>query len=171
MEKKIKEVIFNPSEFFEKIKKEKGIIPTFKYFVILSLVYHTFSSGCSFLSTPTPILDVLKNFLMSYVIGLITTFIVAGIWHVLVIPLGGKGNYSATYKALVYGSTLGLLFGWIPYIGNVFSFFSFYLQMIGISKLHKISMKRAFLIVFVFMILLVIGIISSLTMLSSFVPF
>lgn len=163
---KIKKVILSPSEFFERIKAEKGIGGAFKYLAILSLINLAVGIiGFAFnvpsisplgnLSTFLPLLGDLATVLgivilvVIYIGGLILSFVGAGFIHLFARLLKGKGDYSATYKALIYASTPSLLLGWIPWVGIIFGIYSFYLSLKGISKLHEVSMGRALVMVFV----------------------
>jgi len=161
---KIKKVVLSPSEFFGKIKAERGFVEAFKYLSILSLVNLvigivalllsiSFISPLGSLSIPLPFLDNLAilggivGLIVSYAVGLILCFIAVGIIHLFAKLFKGSGDYSATYKALVYANTPSLLLGWLPWIGIIFSLYSFYLLLKGISKLHSVSMLRALVIV------------------------
>ncbi len=175
---KIKKVMLNPSEFFEKIKAEKGIEKAFKFLAvvllvnlvvkILSFVFSipTISPPGSlknllpFAGIPIALLGILLP-LLGYFGALLFFFLGVGIVHVFAKLLGGKGDYAATYKALVYASTPTLLFGWIPWVGIIFGLYSLYISLKGISKLHSVSMARAFVIIFLIpaLILFVISVI------------
>lgn len=175
---RIKKVITNPTEFFENVKFEKGVGNAFKYLAILSLINLIVSIISVEFSVPSiSALSSLMNLfnitgvsslllgialpVIFYIVGLVLSFVGAGIIHLFARLLKGKGDYSATYKALTYASTPSLLLGWIPWVGIIFSIYSFYLSLKGISKLHEVSMGRAFVIVFVvpFVIALIIAII------------
>jgi hypothetical protein len=160
--KKVKKVILSPSEFFEEIKAEKGISEAFKYLAILSLVNLVVDIVSFILSIPyisplgnlssfLPLRGVLSIALgivipvVMYISGLILSFIGVGFIHLFVKLFKGKGTYSDTYKALIYASTPSLLFGWVPWVGVIFGLYSFYLSLKGISKLHEVSMLRAFI--------------------------
>jgi len=152
---KIKKVILSPSEFFDAIKAEEGISQAFIYYAVLSLIFDILF-GLSYIFIPvalTPSMPFKRLGVMwiiiSYIAGLIFVFINAGITHIFTKILGGKGDYSATFKSLVYASTPTLLLGWIPLIGVIFSIYTLYLTIKGISSLHSITMLRAFIAVLV----------------------
>jgi hypothetical protein len=73
-------------------------------------------------------------------------FIYAGALHIFAKLLRGVGNYSQTYKAFIYSCTPSLLLSWIPHIGPLFALWAWYLGIKGLSKLHNVSMLRAFVI-------------------------
>jgi hypothetical protein len=151
---KIKKVILSPSEFFERIKVEKGVGEAFKYLAILSLVnlvvgvvsfmlsipsLSPLSNFSAFLSFPSaPVISVLGIVIpvAVYVGSLALSFVEAGFVHLFVKLFKGRGDYSATYKAIVYAGTPSILLGWIPFVGIIFYMYSFYLFLKGISKLH-----------------------------------
>lgn len=150
---KVKNVITNPSEFFDSIKSEKGVKQAFTYLALISLVslavglIETYLSlpllqnALSRLPIPTSLMYVF--FISAYLIGLPLSFLSAGLIHLGVLLFKGKGNYESTYKAMVYGGTSSGLLGWIPFIGFVFILYSIYLETRGLSKLHSVSMWRA----------------------------
>jgi hypothetical protein len=153
---KIKKVLFNPTEFFEEVKKEVGIGEAFKYLVIISLTYAIilmfFMAILSLFMGFFPAFFGIFVFLIPlgiFSLSLIGSFVGAAILHLFVKILGGKGDYSATYKASVYSSTPSLLLGWIPYVSLLVFVYTFYLTLKGFSILHEISMGRAFLVLFI----------------------
>jgi hypothetical protein len=174
---KIKKVILSPSEFFERIKAEKGISEAFKYLAILSLVNLVvgivsfmlsipFISPLGNLSSFLPLLGALSTALgivipvVIYISSLILSFVGAGFIHLFVKLFKGKGDYSNTYKALIYASTPSLLFGWVPWVGIIFGLYSFYLSLKGISKLHEVSMVRAFIMLITPIVVIILAIIA-----------
>jgi hypothetical protein len=156
---KIKKVIFHPNEFFESVKTEAGIMEAFKFFVIVSLVYLVFTI-ILFFATPSMIVSGFLSFgpfsgllggvsipIFIYISLIVSIFVGAAIIHIVAMLLGGKGDYSATYKALAYAATPSLLAGWIPFLGILAGLYSLFLAIIGISKLHQVTLARAFVIV------------------------
>lgn len=162
---KVKKVLTSPTEFFEKVKGEEGIGEAFKYYIIFSLIYNIiFGLLVNFGLSGIPIEQMgpfralgLALPIAFFIISLISLFIGTAILHAFAKIFGGKGDYSETFKAVVYGATPSLLLGWVPFIGLILVFYSLYLQIKGISMLHQVSMGRAFLIVF--LIPIIIGII------------
>jgi hypothetical protein len=137
---KAKKVMLEPSKFFNSIKSEKGEKPAFVYLAVISLV--TLAAGLMTTYLGLPLIPSLTGYstelfagmllalpLFIYVAELALSFVSAGIVHIFAYLLKGKGDYSATYKALAYSNTPSLLFGWIP-IAGIFSAFTH-------STLHK----------------------------------
>lgn len=158
---KIKDVLITPKKFFQRIQKEKGFKKAFVYFAILSL----FSTVIGFLFSIAmlPIYrQILESFaltiptmqnyswlavnqLTGYLIGLLGSFVVAGLLYAWILILGGKAGYEKTYQLYVYSQTPGFLFGWIPALGIIAFVYGLALLIIGTMQIHKISKKRAIL--------------------------
>ena len=165
---RIKEVLLSPSDFFKKIKEEKGIEKPFIYFAILSLVFFVLTT---IIRVELPWAELpfyqgmtIERIPIFYVISLISIFVGSGIIHLFIKLVGGKGDCQKTFKAMVYSSTPSLLLAWIPYIGPLFSLWALYLAIKGVSILHDISMGRAFLAVFLlpFILAFIVGFILGL---------
>ncbi len=181
---KIKKVITEPTKFFNAIKKEKDIGPAFLYYVVFLAISSVFmipylwrvfsqvsAEGIPFsLGTMIPSMVV-----MQFVFGIIMLFIMYGIIHLLVKLVKGKGDFSDTFKAMIYGATpnfiispLILIYMGIVGVENIFLLIPVYLisiavfiwvlviQIKGIKILHKISTWRAVLAILILPILLVI---------------
>lgn len=167
---KIKNVILNPSEFFEEVKEEKEIKKPFLYFATITIVpvivmFIGLFLNIKVLSREVPIpFSSYTIPLITYVGAIITTFIFAGIIHIFAILLKGSGDYTSTYKSVVYGATPGTLLGWIPFIGVIPNIYGIYLQIKGLSSLHDVSMLRAFA-VWILPIVIITGLIVGVALL------
>jgi len=77
--------------------------------------------------------------------GIFLTF-AWGLWlHIWVYVFGGRKKIQETLKAVIYGSTPFMLFGWIPLVGIAALLWSVALQAIGIREMQGISPGRAVL--------------------------
>jgi len=142
---KCKQVLVYPSALFEAVKDEEGVGPAFKYLAVFSLVIAIGSMSFLFFAPLSEYLGVVDIMItpIIYVSNLLGGFLLAGWAHIFAKLFRGKGNYSSTYKAIVYANTPSLLFGWIPLAGVIIILYSIYLTLVGLSKLHKVSMARA----------------------------
>ena len=170
---KCKQVLVHPSALFEAVKDEEGVGPAFKYLAVFSLVLavgsisYLFFTPLSELPMGIPWMNTAEYLGVAaimiapiiYVSNLLGTFLGAGWLHIFAKLLRGKGNYSATYKAIVYADTPSLLFGWIPIAGAIISLYSIYLTLVGISKLHEISMARAIGIIIISVAVIIVPVI------------
>jgi hypothetical protein len=123
---------------------------------------------------------ILGMVIVGYFISLIATFIVAGIYHVLVLLFGGKRPYGETYKAFTYASTPFLIIGWIAiplmlvhifvYVAAaiVIGIWSLVVMIKGLSRLQEISAGRAAAVIFtpVIVILVIVALLGVFTVAS-----
>ena len=70
---------------------------------------------------------------------------IGGIWlHIWVYIAGGRKGYMHTVKALAYGSTPGMIIGWIPIIGPfIGGIWTLVLEVLSVREMHQISTARA----------------------------
>lgn len=95
------------------------------------------------------------------IVGGIVAVFIGGAWlHIFVWVLGGRKDYFQTVKALMYGSTPGLLISWIPIIGFIGALWTLILVTLGIQELQQMSTGRAvaavILAVVIFMIIIIL---------------
>jgi hypothetical protein len=79
--------------------------------------------------------------------GFIATIIFAAWLHLWVYLFGGRRGILQTVKAVMYGSTPGLLLGWIPVLGFLFTLWSLALGILGLRELQDIGPVRSILVV------------------------
>jgi len=152
--KKIITVIKSPSEFFEKIKWEKGIFEALKYLVILSLIsvalITIFVSMFTRILFPFTFVETTISYLILFILAsIIGSFIFSFILQFITRALTGKGEYENTYKAVVYGGTPSLLLNWLPVVNLLAALYSLYIVARGASILNEISMDRAVIAVII----------------------
>jgi len=94
--------------------------------------------------------------LFTYIIFPLFTFVAVGLFHLIIYVFGGKGTYSDTYRAVVYGSTPIVLLGLVPFLNLAAIVWGFILELFGISVNHKISKMRAFFIILSVILLIVV---------------
>lgn len=95
------------------------------------------------------------------IVGGIVAVFIGGAWlHIFVWLLGGRKDYFQTVKALMYGSTPGLLISWIPIIGFIGALWTLILEILGIQELQEMSTGKAvaavILAVVIFMIIIIL---------------
>lgn len=148
---KVKGFVTNPVEAFRQ-SKEDGPGAVFPYFVVLLLLYAVFSTILAAVMIES---SPMAGMMTGGISGLVALFfitlaagffgiLVFGAWlHLWVFLFGGRLGIWQTLKALMYGNTPSLLFGWIPFIGFFFALWSLVLGILGIRELHDISSLRA----------------------------
>lgn len=150
---KAKYIIIRPNQFFEDLEHENDIKKSVLYSISFSIYYLVIFLLIKLL-LGEGMKEIGGNYYKSDLIyilyaffGWLATFIHAAIAHVWIKLFGGKGSYVKTYQLVVYTGTPGYLYGWIPVIGNIISFFhSIILSIVGVQKTHKVSTKRAIIL-------------------------
>ncbi|HVP94747.1 MAG TPA: YIP1 family protein [Methanoregulaceae archaeon] len=162
---KVQGFIMKPVETFQKIKGG-SLGDAFIYYLILLVIYAILSTivlaiGMSAMSVYQSIpgfkgaVPVVMFF--GTLIGGIIGIFIGGAWlHIFVWALGGKKGYVQTVKSIMYGSTPGLLLGWIPIIGFIGGIWTIVLDIFGIKELQEMSMGRAVAAVVIAGVILII---------------
>jgi hypothetical protein len=87
----------------------------------------------------------------------IGVFIVAGIAHLLVRLVVGVTNagFGATFRVAAYTSVTSLV-SWIPFVGGLLALYGIYLAMVGIREIHSTTTGKAFVVVLLPVIVIVV---------------
>lgn len=150
---KIKNILFDPVNFFKNLKKEKGIKTAFVYYALIS----PFSSIIIALKPlrrlygdmAIPLFlhnkdSAITNLLRNYPLGLLLPFIIAGILYIWLLVLTRKGDYKKTYQLYVYSATPVIFVGlWIPVISHLALIYFTILFAIGLQHSYGLSKKKA----------------------------
>lgn len=154
--RKAKKSIFSPNELFNCLKTEKGLMRAFLYHALISFIFLLlnavllFATGTAAVSWAFSVfgfaaaLGFVALFTLLWVLMIAGNFAAAAIGHAFARLFGAKGNFACTYMAVSYGFTPAALLGWLPIIGTVFIFQSFYFTVKGLSILQNMSTRRAF---------------------------
>lgn len=153
------EVMFNSASFFKSIDSEQQIPFPVLFGIIWGTIalllnlptvlatqqaYIRFFTGSMGSSVVMPFSSYLSVLIMAPFSLFILLFMLAGVYHIFVLLVGGKGGFRATLKVVSY-STGAMVLEVIPYIGvPLFWFYSLYLYTVGFRELHKISTARGF---------------------------
>jgi hypothetical protein len=153
----IKGILLSPSETF-RASRDSPAEFVFSYFLALLVVDALLTSFISALGV-----GVMGSFLGSFPAyrsylpvlvfaivlfgGVVWALIISAWIHLWVYIAGGRRGFFMTVRAVLYGMTPGLLFGWIPVIGVFFSLWSLVLDILGIRELQELSTGRAILVV------------------------
>jgi hypothetical protein len=159
----IPRILTSPSEFFDEIGPQ-SLGTLFKFFAVMSIILFAemlvFSLLVSFIGLSLfggflggstsflagSILGILFGTVAGYIFfvtfGFLFAMIFAGIVHAVAYLMGCRG-YMNTLTALVVGVTPSLVLGGIPLINILAGLYSLILEIVGMSKLHSISMEKA----------------------------
>lgn len=178
-----KEIIFNPTNFFEKLpKKIKYKEPSLFYvklqllisllalfFVVLfvgliasvGIIFNnpSLSFGLGGLSIWAVFLIALFAIPFTLLFSWLILFLATGLVHLFVLLFGGRQGYVETFKTLAYSSA-PMIGVFVPFLGWFAYIYCIVLQGIGIHKRHKLSLTRSLgvilLPVFIIFLLLIL---------------
>jgi hypothetical protein len=167
---KVRGFVFNPVETFRK-SKEDPLGSAFIYFIVLVLINAILSTlvllaGINAMNLPDTIPGLKAIFpgilFVGLIVGGIVGIFIGGGWlHIFIWLLGGRKGYFQTVKTLMYGTTPGLLIGWIPLIGIIGLIWDLILVVIGIRELQEMSTERAVVAVILAAVIILVIIIVS----------
>ncbi len=151
---KIKGFLLDPAKTFEALKDD-NLRSALIYYLIIVVLFSTLVAF-PFSKRDYKNEDIMIVFTWSLVLSFIIVFIFALFIHIFVYLAGGRGGNAQTIKAVLYATTPAMLFGWIPslYIIAVW-IWSLILAILGIHKLHGITMFRSSLPVLALIITIV----------------
>jgi hypothetical protein len=131
----VKTIVMRTGEFYERMPRTGGLLSPVVFIGVclaVSGILAAIVTGGHFLI-----------FFKLIIFGLIFSFIGAGILHVIAQKLfEGKGEFEGTYRVVAYAGTVQLL-GWIPVVAFLAALYGFYLQIVGLEKVHQITKGQA----------------------------
>lgn len=150
---KVKGFLLVPVETFRQAKDDEpgAVLPYFGLLLLLhagisallSAVIYGTGSRAGPVSMGMP--DAAVVF-FGILVGGFVAALVFGLWlHLWVYLFGGRRGIWQTLKAVMYGNTPFLLFGWIPLVGFLSTLWSLVLGIFGIQELQEISSLKAIL--------------------------
>jgi len=151
LQNKIKYLISNPNLFFERIKNENTIKDAF----LLDLIIRTFIAALLYFFVFSIVVIIgedwnnyysfiiLPAIFLFFFIGILKNFIFSGLIYLVLKAYKIKGDYQKTYNVYVYSSIPYLVLFIIPYIGVFSIIYSYYLMIIGMSRVHNISIGKS----------------------------
>jgi hypothetical protein len=92
------------------------------------------------------------------------SFVSGGILLLLSRGLGGKGNFSNTYRAFAYASAPMVVF-WIPILGFIAGLYSLFLLRLSLERVHDLTSQRIFAVIGIYAVTM-IGVAVTLAMMS-----
>ena len=152
---KVKGFLTNPVDTFRQSNEDRPDA-AFPYFAMLLLIHAALSAVLAALIIETlPMAGMMSGglsgpvavFFVILVAGFVGILVFSAWLHLWVYIFGGRRGIWQTLKAVMYGGTPFLLFGWIPFIGFVFMLWSLVLGILGIRELQGISSLKAILAV------------------------
>jgi len=172
-----KAVLFSPEKLFKSMTVTGGIREPLAYGLLFGSMGTMFDFFWQFLIIGGSLRSIdqgligqlpmgfifLIIMLISPVFVILTIFFTSGIMHLMLLIVGAKNGFEATFRVISYSQATQVL-GLIPFIGGLIGgFWLFIVQFIGLRAIHEISYLKvlmAFLIPVVVLILLMVIFIS-----------
>lgn len=159
---KVKKLLTRPEEALRKERKTP-LFQAFTYFLFLNFFYSIIGGTMVALVYNSERLFWITSFSL-YGAMIMAAFLGSAILHASSVLMGAKKGLGQTMKAVFFGMTPTLLFGWIPGIGIFFGFWSLVLEVLGLKNLHGIksgaalgSVILAVAMIFVLLVLIAFG--------------
>lgn len=161
----IKRVLFKPGEFFSLLVVKDSIKSPYLFYYIVAYISGILSVVVSMIikPVPNPTFTFIFSIIFMAVITSFAIFIGAGILHLGVMMLGGKGGYKGTLNVLAYASS-SQVFAIIPFVGGIISgLWSIVIGVKGFKRVHNMStIKAIFAYLGVLAIFIVIGMLAAI---------
>ncbi len=165
--KKAYNVMARPKQTFEVEKGVSGYWPILRWFLLLNVLLAVLTPFITLLGFPANIIHsgtnaqmgayVYAPFLeattgisrylwvgvLTYLLNVLKFPLIGLIYYVIAKILRGSGSLLDSFKIGIYAVSPTLVFGWIPYFGLISGFWAGYLYVIGLNKLHGISLGAA----------------------------
>ncbi len=174
---KVKGFLLEPSKTFDATKGE-NLEEVIKYYAVIAAVYSAIFAvllvfvGSLFgsmmggqnlgmlMGAGAGASGAVIFFILFMIFSIIGAFIGGAFLHIFVYAVGGKKGLEQTIKAVMYGSTPGLLLGWIPIIGFIAGIWSLVLEILGIRQLHELTTGKAVLAVIIPLVIIIIVVVA-----------
>ena len=169
----MKGFLLSPLESFRKVR-DTDWGDSLRYYLILLVInavlsaivsigmassaWTTFSALFTQAGVPLPAVagtGVIFIAILMIIVQFVLVFIGAAWLLVFVWLLGGRRGYLQTLKAIIFGSTPTMLFGWVPFIGFLAGLWSLVLGIFGLQELQNMTTLKAVLVIF-FSVMIVI---------------
>jgi hypothetical protein len=174
----VREVLFNPVNFFRSIRREGDFLNPLLFAIICALISGVLGGILRLIFTMVrgegfggAVGSLIANIFLVPIGTAIGLFIGAAIYHLLVLLIvrPSHAGYEATFRAVAYASALQILawLGYIPILGIVvgiaIAIYNVVLSVIGIREMHATTTGRAVavvlipVVVFLLLALLLLG--------------
>jgi len=88
------------------------------------------------------------------VLGIVGIFIGGLLLHICFKIVGGSGSYEGTVRTVSYASAISAV-SWIPIVGWIIGLYAIYLNIVGGTFVHDLTMGKSAIAVFIPIIILV----------------
>ena len=167
----VREVLFNPVNFFRSIRREGDFLNPLLFAIICALITGVIGGILSLIFALIrgagfggALGSLVANIVLIPIGTAIFLFIWAGIYHLLVLLVvrPSHAGYEATFRALAYASAVQAV-AWLAYIpllgilvAIVIAIYNVVLTVIGVREMHATTTGRAVAVVLIPVVILVI---------------
>lgn len=142
-----KEVILRPREFFDVMPTDGGYRNPL-FFALICWVIGGILSAAVRVRPASIVLFPAAAF-----VGLLIVSVILYISATLIVK--GTGSFEATFRVGAYASALNVL-TWVPVFGPLIGIYGVYLLVVGVERVHKLSIREAVIAVILPVIVLLL---------------
>ncbi len=143
-----KKVITTPGDFYKEMSTSGGYEEPLKFAAINYLIAGIGAALLSFGS-------MFGAVIAAPILGIVGIFIGGLILHVCFMIVGGSGSYEGTVRTVSYASAISAV-SWIPIVGWIIGLYAIYLNIVGGTFVHDLTMGKSAIAVFIPIIILAI---------------
>jgi hypothetical protein len=158
-----KDIVQRPSDFYKNMPTTGGFADPLTFaaisYIIYGLLTALFNRGMSMGdisgASEFNFSIMLTSMIAKPILGIIFLFIGGAILYMIYKLLGGTGSYEGTMRFMSYATAVTVI-SWIPLIGWIIGIYEVYLNIVGGTFVHNVSMGKSAIAVIIDLILLTI---------------
>ena len=143
-----KNVITTPGDFYKEMPTSGGYEEPLKFAAINYLIAGIGAALITFGS-------MFGAVIVAPILGIVGVFIGGLILHICFKIVGGSGSYEGTVRTVSYASAISAV-SWIPIVGWIIGLYAIYLNIVGGTFVHDLTMGKSAIAVFIPVIIMVI---------------
>ena len=167
-----KEVIQRPSDFYSRMPTTGGYADPITFAAISYVIYGLLAAILGGIIGPRgfSFFAIITTVIVIPIVGIISLFIGGAIFYIIYKILGGTGSYEGTVRFISYASA-PMVLSWIPLLGLIAGIYGLYLNIVGGSFVHKVSMGKSAIAVLLpsILVLILIFIIAGVAILGAII--
>jgi len=143
-----KKVITTPGDFYKEMPTSGGYEEPLKFAAINYLIAGIGTALITFGS-------MFGAVIAAPILGIVGVLIGGLILHICFKIVGGSGSYEGTVRTVSYASAISAV-SWIPLVGWIIGLYAIYLNIVGGTFVHDLTMGKSAIAVFIPIIILTI---------------
>ncbi|MFN7991765.1 MAG: YIP1 family protein [Candidatus Micrarchaeia archaeon] len=134
-------ILFVPAERFDSLAGGDGFNDSAAHLVLCLLLSVPIDLAVGALGGT--LIQAMLSVPSSLVISLMLSYLIFAVQHLLLKLVGGHARLSESVSVFIYGNTVSLVFGGIPFLGIAAVFISLSNVVIGSARVHRIPLWRS----------------------------